>query len=67
MNEPEREAVVGSEGVVRRHHRDGGETALETIFGRVRVRRQRWGARGKASLFPLEAALNLPPGPYSEG
>jgi hypothetical protein len=59
--------VAGSDGVVRRHHRSGCETSLETIFGRVRVRRQRYGARGAASLFPLDAGLNLPLDPYSEG
>ena len=65
--EPELEAVVGSDGIVRGHHRGGCERPLETIFGRVRVRRQGYGARGAASRFPLDAALNLPPDPYSDG
>ena len=65
--EPEREAVAGRDGVVRRHHRGGCERPLESVFGRVRVRRQSYGARGAASLLPLDAALNLPPDLYSEG
>ncbi len=68
QDEPEQETVAGSDGVVRGHHRRACETPLETLFGRVRVRRQRYGARGVASLFPLDAKLNLPVGgPYSAG
>ncbi len=67
LAEPERETVVGRDGIVRGHHRGGCERPLETIFGRVRVRRQGYGARRAASLFPLDAELNLPLDLYSEG
>jgi len=39
--------------------------SLETIFGTVDVGRTGYGADGKPSLHPLDAALNLPPEKYS--
>lgn len=65
--EPTWEAVEGSDGVVRSHHRRGCASGLETLFGRVQVRRQGYSARGQGSLYPLDAALNLPPDAYSDG
>lgn len=38
---------------------------LETIFGTVTVSRTGYGAEGKASLHPLDGALNLPVEKYS--
>ncbi len=39
--------------------------SLETIFGTVEVSRAGYGAEGKPSLHPLDAALNLPEEKYS--
>ena len=41
------------------------ERELETIFGTVTVSRTGYGAEGKASLHPLDGALNLPVEKYS--
>jgi len=58
--------VVGTDGVDRTHAREGIR-ALETIFGTVTVTRDGHGAREHETLFPLDAALNLPPERYSFG
>ena len=58
--------VVGADGVERTHTRQG-ERALETLLGTVQVTRAGHGARGRETLFPLDAALNLPTERYSFG
>lgn len=58
--------VVGSDGVVRPHVRRQGRVLL-SIFGKVDVARLGHGQRGKDSLHPLDAGLNLPPEMYSFG
>lgn len=58
--------VVGAEGVERTHARHGART-LETLLGTVQVSRAGHGARGHETLFPLDAALNLPAERYSFG
>ncbi len=65
--EPLRERVVGEDGVVRPHRREGCKRGLETRFGEVIVSRRGYGARGLESVFPLDAELNLPPNKYSHG
>jgi hypothetical protein len=65
--EPLREQMVGADGVPRRHRRGGCTRQLETRFGEVVVRRCGYGGRGLASVFPLDAELNLPPDKYSHG
>jgi hypothetical protein len=65
--EPMRERVVGADGVVRTHHREGCRRCLETRFGEVIVTRRGYGGRGVDSVFPLDAELNLPPDKYSHG
>ena len=65
--EPMRERVVGIDGVARTHRREGCTRCLETRFGEVIVTRRGYGGRGLDSLFPLDAALNLPPDKYSHG
>ena len=65
--EPIREHVVGEDGVVRTHRREGCRRRLETRFGEVIVRRRGYGARELKSVFPLDADLNLPPDKYSHG
>ena len=51
------EAVCGA---VRPHKRDHLERSYQSVFGRVQVERTGSGQRGVASLFPLDAQLNLP-------
>jgi hypothetical protein len=58
--------VVGADGVERVHHRSG-ERHLETLLGTVSVERDGHGARGKETLFPLDAELNLPKEKFSFG
>lgn len=43
------------------------ERTLGTIFGPVQSRRMGYGAKGLASLHPLDGELNLPPERYSHG
>jgi hypothetical protein len=59
------EAVCGADGVVRPHKRDHLERGYQSVFGRVQVERTGYGQRGVASLFPLDAQLNLPAQSYS--
>jgi hypothetical protein len=65
--EEPRESAKGADGVERTHRRAGCERPLETVFGEVTVSRIGYGYRGYDSVFPLDAALNLPPGKYSHG
>lgn len=60
------EPVVGADGVARTHQRSGTR-ALETLLGTVQVTRAGHGARGRETLFPLDAELNLPEERYSFG
>jgi hypothetical protein len=60
-------SLEGGDGMIRSQHREGCETHLATLFGEVIVRRRAYSARGVASLFALDAALNLPPDKYSDG
>jgi hypothetical protein len=65
--EPLRDSVKGSDCVERTHRRVGCTRPLESIFGEVTVSRIGYGYPGWESVFPLDAALNLPPGKYSHG
>jgi len=60
------EGVVGADGEERRHCR-GRSRALVTVFGEVTVRRLGYRGVRLDSVFPLDAALNLPPDQYSQG
>lgn len=64
--EQPQDAVAGSDGVERTHHRVSGR-GLETKFGTVRVGRIAYAARGSESLHPLDRKLNLPPDLFSFG
>jgi hypothetical protein len=59
-------SVVGSDGVERTHRRMGS-VPLKSLVGEVTVTRERYSARGRASVAPLDGALNLPSGQYSAG
>jgi len=65
--EPVLECVVGEDSLSRTHRRAGCKRALETRFGEVVVTRRGYGGRGLESVFPLDAALNLPSDKYSHG
>ena len=65
--EVRRDSVTGSDGVVRNHRREGCKRSLETLFGEITVTRVGYSQRETASLFPLDAELNLPPNKYSHG
>lgn len=60
-------AALGSDGVDRTHVRPATERGLMTVFGPVRVIRRGYGSRGEKSLFPNDAALNLPAETHSHG
>jgi hypothetical protein len=59
-------SVRGADGVVRTHRRSRGR-GLMTVFGLVTAMRVAYGARRGASLFPLDASLNLPVELHSHG
>jgi hypothetical protein len=67
QEEVHKESVIGSDGVVRNHRRDGCKRSLETLFGNVTVTRVGYSQRDTTSLFPLDAELNLPSNKYSHG
>ena len=58
--------VVGTDDIVRPHCRPRSR-ALKTLFGEVTVKRLGYSADDATSLFPLDAALNLPDDKYSQG
>jgi len=58
--------VIGDDELERTHKRQGSRK-LETIFGEVDVTRAGYGGRGKSSLYPMDAELNLPAQKYSHG
>ena len=60
------EGVTGLDGEERRHCRVRSRS-LVTLFGEVRVGRLGYGGARLESVFPLDAALNLPPNKYSQG
>ena len=59
-------SVGGADGVERTHRRRAIRGLL-TVFGLVAVLRTAYGKRGKSSLSPLDASLNLPEERYSHG
>jgi len=60
------EGVSGANGEERRHCR-ARSRSLVTLFGDVEVRRLGYSGARLKSVFPLDAALNLPPNKYSQG
>jgi hypothetical protein len=65
--EQQADAVIGSDGIIRNHHRQGCQRGLMTRFGEVTVTRIGYSARNTKSLFPMDAELNLPADKYSHG
>jgi len=64
--EQPQEDIVGADGEARRYVRERCRT-LETLFGRVQVRRLGYSDHELGSVFPLDARLNLPTQLYSQG
>lgn len=60
------DGVIGTDGQERGHCRDRSRT-LATLFGEVTVQRMGYSGIRLGSVFPLDAALNLPPDKYSQG
>jgi hypothetical protein len=67
QDEVRRECVTGSDGIERNHLREGCKRNLETLFGGITVTRVGYSQRKASTLFPLDAALNLPEDMYSHG
>jgi hypothetical protein len=59
--------VVGSDGLERRHRRSETKRSMMTPFGVVEVERAGYSVPGCASLYPLDAELNLPRDSFSHG
>jgi len=66
-NETKVDSIQGADDTVRSHRRKDCGRHLGTTFGTVQVNRFGYSARGANSLFPMDAALNLPPDKYSHG
>ena len=64
--EERHEGVTGADGEERRHCRTRSRS-LVTLFGEVTVGRLGYSGARLESVFPLDAALNLPPNKYSQG
>ncbi len=60
------QVVVGADGITRAY-RQVRSRALITVFGRVEIQRLGYSSPGTDSIFPLDAALNLPTTMYSYG
>ena len=60
------DGVIGADGQERGHCRDRSRN-LATLFGEVTVQRMGYSGIRLGSVFPLDAALNLPPDKYSQG
>lgn len=61
------DSVIGADGVKRCHKRVHKRTLI-SVFGHITIERMGYSARGKSSLFPKDAILNLPTGEsYSHG
>jgi hypothetical protein len=61
------EGVVEADGTSHGSVEHGHQRPLSTVFGRVRVRRLAYRARGRQNLCPADAALNLPIEQHSHG
>lgn len=60
IREPQLNEVVDADGVAHRRIEKNHERQLNTVFGKLRIRRIAYRALGCANLHPLDAALSLP-------
>ena len=60
------DGVIGADGQERGYCR-ARSRVLATLFGEVTVQRMGYSGIRLDSVFPLDAALNLPPDKYSQG
>jgi hypothetical protein len=67
VREQPAEAVTGADQVVRGRVSRGCERSLVTVFGAIRVARLGYRAAGAGSVFPADAAWNMPVGAHSAG
>ncbi|HEX9667452.1 MAG TPA: ISKra4 family transposase [Thermodesulfobacteriota bacterium] len=65
--EQKQKEMKGSNGDKLTHIRENCERSLMSLFGQVKVRRIGYNMRGKSSVFPMDAELNLPKDKYSHG
>ena len=65
--EQKQKEMKGSNGDKLTHIRENCERSLMSLFGEVKVRRIGYNVRGKSSVFPMDAELNLPKDKYSHG
>lgn len=67
LNEQQQETVIGTDGVIRSHHRMNCSRKLMSLFGEVEVHRIGYAARGKSSVYLMDEELNLSQDKYSHG
>lgn len=66
-NEEKRESIHSAAGDKLNHVRAGTSRPLNSLFGQVTVTRAGYSQIKKASLFPVDAELNLSTDSYSDG
>jgi hypothetical protein len=68
-NEVNQDNVIGSDEVLRPHHRKNSQRQLTTLFGDVTVTRMGYSTKqiGISALYPEDGKLNLPIDQYSDG
>lgn len=67
QREIQKNSATNSKGEKLTRCRKNCSRKLETKFGEVRVQRMGYSLPSCASVFPLDAELNLPPNKYSHG
>ena len=60
------DSILGSDGIIRTHKRVLKRTLI-CVFGKITIERLGYSARGRVSLFPKDAILNLSTDSYSYG
>ncbi|MEU3283365.1 ISKra4 family transposase, partial [Streptomyces antibioticus] len=59
--------ILGADGEGRPYRERGHARQLTCLFGTVTVVRCAWRSRGRANVYPADAALSLPRGRHSHG
>jgi len=67
LNEQRQARVIGTDKVIRLHHRSDCSRKLMSLFGEVEVHRIGYSAKGESSVYLMDEALNLPQDKYSHG
>jgi len=66
-HEEQKSTVKNALGEALNHVRTGTARVITSLFGDVTVTRKGYSQRRQSSVFPLDAELNLPAAPYSDG